>query len=336
MLDGRANVETVEWGLLVVNYLFLAGISAGAFAISSVGTFLGGPHFRRVARIGALVAPWPASIGVALLVVDLGRPLAFYYLFLTVQYTSPMSIGAWLLTVFVLISLVYAALWLPAPFDTLLRLPRRTADLLHFTRWQPLSQTTIRRGRRLMAAVGFPVAVGIGIYTGVLLGAVPARPFWNTPMLAQLFLFSAMSSGTAAVLLVTALLATRKEHGYEEERRLLISADMVLIILEVFMLIPFLLHHALSPWSSATSIQLILGGEYTQWFWIGVLALGIVLPLLIKGYELFPVILSEGAVRYSLVISAASSILVLMGGFILRYVFVYAGQASHFLPVVAR
>ena len=145
-----------------------------------------------------------------------------------------------------------------------------------------------------------------------------------------------LDAGTATVLLVTALLGTRHEHGYEEERRLLVSTDMVFIVLEIFMLVPFLLHHALSTWSSASSIELILGGEYTLWFWIGVILLGIVLPLLIEAYELFPVILKEGAARYSLALSAVSAIFVLIGGFVLRFVFVYAGQASHFLPLVTR
>ncbi|MBI5029896.1 MAG: polysulfide reductase NrfD [Chloroflexi bacterium] len=329
-------MENIEWGILVVNYLFLAGLSAGAFAVSSFATYIGGPHFRRVARIGALVAPFPVAIGVGLLVLDLGRPLAFYNLFLIVQFTSPMSIGSWLLTGFIFLSLAYAALWLPAPFDNLLRLPSRLSDVLHFTRWHLLSINTIRRWHAILAAVGFPIALGVGIYTGILLGAIPSRPFWNTPMVAQLFLFSAMSSGTAIVLLITALLGTRHESGYEEERRLLVSTDMVLIVLEIFMIVPFLLHHALSTQSSASSIELILGGEYTAWFWIGVILLGILLPLFIEAYDLFPVILKEGATRYSLVLSGLSAILVLVGGFVLRFVFVYAGQASHFMPVVTR
>src|SRR5512142_825033 len=116
-------MENIEWGILIVNYLFVAGLSAGAFAISSFATYIGGPHFRRVAQIGALVAPWPAMVGVGLLIFDLGRPLAFYNLFLTMQYTSPMSIGSWLLTAFILLSLAYAVLWVPAPLDHLLRLP---------------------------------------------------------------------------------------------------------------------------------------------------------------------------------------------------------------------
>lgn len=329
-------MESFEWGFLVVNYLFLAGVSAGAFAISSFATYLGGPHFRRVARIGALVAPWPVIAGVGLLVLDLGRPLAFYNLFLTVETTSPMSIGSWLLTGFILLSLVYAALWIPAPLDNLLRLPRSFSDLAHFTRWALLSPALVRRLRALVAAVGFPVSLGVGIYTGILLGAVPARPLWNTPMLAQLFLVSAMSTGTATVLIITALLGSRRAGEMEEERRLLVSTDLVLIVLEIFMIVPFLLHHALSTWSSADSIGLILGGEYTLYFWIGVILLGILLPLAIEGYELFPMILKEGAARHSLALSALSGVLVLTGGFLLRYIFVYAGQVSHFLPLVTR
>jgi polysulfide reductase chain C len=81
---------------------------------------------------------------------------------------------------------------------------------------------------------------------------------------------------------------------------------------------------------------LILDGEYTLWFWVGVILIGILLPLAIEGYELFPVIVKEGAARHSLVLSAASAVFVLVGGFILRFVFVYTGQASHFLPIMAR
>lgn len=329
-------MEHVEWGLLIVNYLFVAGLSAGAFAISSFATYLGGPHLRRVAQIGALVAPFPVMLGIGLLVLDLGRPLAFYNLFLTVQWTSPMSIGSWLLTLFIVISLIYAALWLPAPLDNLLRIPASTLALFHFQQWTPLTTNSLRKLRAIFAALGFPLSLGVGIYTGILLGAIPARPFWNTPMIAQLFLFSAMSGGCAIVLLITALIGSRRRDEFEHERRLLVSTDMVLIVLEVFMLIPFLLHHALSTWSSASSIELIFGGEFTLPFWIGVILLGIAVPLAIEGYELFPVILKEGAARYSLALSGVSAVLVLIGGFLLRYVFVYAGQVSHFLPELVR
>jgi formate-dependent nitrite reductase membrane component NrfD len=174
----------------------------------------------------------------------------------------------------------------------------------------------------------------VGIYTGILLGAVPARPFWNTPMTAQLFLFSAMSTGAASLLLISALLPRRFAPADPEgERRFVTSLDVVLILLEIFMIIPFILHHALSTWSSASSISLIIGGPFTVPFWIGFLGLGIALPLLMEVLELYPVVLRDAVHRYGRVISVASGGLVLTGGFLLRYIFVYAGQVSHFLGV---
>ena len=209
---------TIEWGLLVVIYLYTAGLSAGMFAVSSFATYIGGGHYRRLARMSALLAPWPILIGLGMLVLDLGRPLAFWRLFTTIQWTSPMSIGSWLLTLFVIVSLVYLFLWLPHPIRNLVRLPTHFGDVLHLRRWQPLSPRVVRVGRGVLAAFGFVLSLGVGMYTGVLLGAIPARPFWNTPMVAQLFLFSALSSGAAFVLLVAALGGKLVDRGCDAQR----------------------------------------------------------------------------------------------------------------------
>lgn len=328
---------TIEWGMMVVIYLYTAGLSAGMFAVSALATYLGGGRYQRLARLGAMLAPWPLMVGLGMLVFDLGKPLRFWRLFTTVQWTSPMSIGSWLLTFFTAISLVYLFLWLPRPLRSLVRLPLRFGDLFHPARWEPLPQRAVRLGRGVLAAVGFVLSLGVGMYTGVLLGAVPARPFWNTPMVAQLFLFSALSSGAALALLIVALGGRLvDDEAMRHERHLLVSIDASLIVLEIFILIPFFLHQALNTRSSAESMQLVMGGPYTALFWGGVVVLGLLIPLAIEGYELFPLILKEGAVRYSRQLGIVSAALVLMGGFLLRYVFVYAGQVSHFLPVIAR
>ncbi|PYX42598.1 MAG: nitrite reductase, partial [Acidobacteria bacterium] len=67
-------------------------------------------------------------------------------------------------------------------------LPRQLAFLGKFN-------YDIDHWRRRLAFAGMPISVGVGIYTGVLLGAVQSRPFWNTNLVAQLFLFSALSTG---------------------------------------------------------------------------------------------------------------------------------------------
>ena len=327
----------IHWNALIVFYLFMAGVSAGAFFVSGLATYLGGERYKRISRIGALLAPWPVMLGLAALIFDLTKPLEFWWLFLTVQYTSPMSVGAWLLTLFTVIALVYFVLWLPRPWRDLVRLPQRRAALFKPYAWKALDQAQVNRARRVVAAVGAPIAIGVGMYTGVLLGAVPARPLWNTPMVAQLFLVSAISTGAAAVLLVAALRRPRAGHDYlHDERRFLVSLDIMLILVEIFIVTPFFLHQALSTWSSSSSLQILLGGPYTLLFWLMFALLGLLIPLAIEGFELFPVVWKEQAVRYSRLWAGMAAALVLVGGLVLRYVIVFAGQLSHFLPLYAR
>ncbi len=323
--------------ILIVLYLFTAGVSAGAFFVSGLATYLGGARYKRISRIGALLAPWPLTLGLITLIFDLTKPFEFWWLFLTVQSTSPMSIGSWLLTGFSLLSFAYFVLWLPRPWRNLLRVPHSRDDLTNLRAWQPLDRKTVGLARRALAAIGAPVAIGVGMYTGILLGAIPARPMWNTPMVAQLFLLSAMSSGIATVLLIAALIRPKAGHDHlHEERHFLVSLDAMFIVLEIFIVIPFLLHQTLNTWSSAESLNLIMGGPFTISFWVGVVLLGLLIPLAIEGFELFPVVWQEQAVKYSRLWGGLSAALVLIGGFLLRYVFVYAGQVSHFLPLYVR
>ena len=326
-----------HWNTLIVIYLFTAGISAGAFVISGLATYLGGARYKRISRIGALVAPWPLMLGLFMLIFDLTKPFQFWWLFLTVQWTSPMSIGTWLLTAFSVLSLLYFVLWIPRPWRDLLRVPHRRADIFKPRQGQPAPRRLVGLGRRGVAGSGFRVGRGVGMYTGVLLGASPARPLLSTPMVAQLVLFSAMSTGVATVLLIAASVPPKEGHDYLlGERHFLVSADAVLIVLEIFIIIPFFLHQTLNTWSSAESINLIVGGPFTIPFWLGVVLVGLLIPLAIEGFELFPVVWKEAAVKYSRVWGGLSAMMVLVGGFLLRYVLVYAGQLSHFLPMLER
>lgn len=322
--------HSFHWNMLIVNYLFLAGISAGAFATSGLANYLGGVKYENIARIGAYIAPFPVLIGTTLLLFDLGQPFRFWRLFTTIQWTSPMSIGSWLLSIFLLVAFMYFALWLPDKARNFVRVPKTWKMVLYPLQWQRLTKLEIRRGKLILGAIGLPLSIGVGMYTGILLGAIPARPFWNTPMVAQLFLFSAMSTGVGSILFVRAL--SRQGHPSKDESMLLNSVDTVLIVLEIFLIIPFLLHQTLSTWSNKEALELILGGPYTGLFWIGVIGFGILIPLMIEIYELYHIVVKKHLPELKINLGLISGGLVLVGGFILRWVFVYAGQISHFLP----
>ncbi|MFH1177984.1 MAG: NrfD/PsrC family molybdoenzyme membrane anchor subunit [Acidobacteriota bacterium] len=315
-----------RWGLLIVLYLFLGGLSAGLFFASALATWLqveGKPAFPRIARIGALLAPWPVSLGSALLVFDLGHWYRFYKLFVTFEWHSPMSIGAWLLALFSGVTML--AFWAHLPQEALAaalgRLPRRLRFLSFIDRPD-------REGfRRPLAMLGFPLAIGVGIYTGVLLGAVQARPFWNTNLVAQMFLFSALSTGCATLILALSLGRAGLD---EREAKLLISADITLIVLELFIVLPYVIHGALSPLAVQQALKLVLGGPFTLAFWGLFLALGLLLPLALEVWELRPALSGQGKFHPGRVLAGISAALVIFGGFVLRYLFVYAGQMSSF------
>jgi formate-dependent nitrite reductase membrane component NrfD len=78
------------------------------------------------------------------------------------------------------------------------------------------------------------------------------------------------------------------------------------------------------------SLQLILGGPFKVAFWVFFLGLGLLVPLAIEIREMAPVLLSKTVAHYSKPMAAATAVLVLAGGFLLRYIFVFAGQMSTF------
>jgi formate-dependent nitrite reductase membrane component NrfD len=318
-------MTTIEWGLLIVNYLFLGGLSAGLFFVSGLATYLqtdGQPAYPRIARYGAMMAPWPVAFGSFLLIFDLGNWYRFYKLFIHFKWHSPMSIGSWLLLVFNGIAFAYFWAWLPAEARAWLfaRVPKRLAFLRRL-------DVDLSGYRRILAMVGFPFSIGVGIYTGVLLGAVQARPFWNTNLVAQMFLFSALSSGCA--LLILALSINRKALDMRQ-LRFLYSLDIVFISLEFFIVLPYLIHGELSVLAVQEALKLILGGPYTFAFWVVFMGMGLVLPLAIELWEMVPTVMRQKEMHHNRPLAAGAALLILVGGYALRFIFVYAGQISAF------
>jgi protein NrfD len=314
-------MPNIEWGLLIVNYLFLGGLSAGLFFISALAAYLRQHDevaYARVARYGAMMAPWPVAAGSALLILDLGNWHRFYKLFLHFRWQSPMSIGSWLLLLFTGVAFLYFWAWLPAEWRSAAAARLKLASVLDrdFSAYQ-----------RPLAAVGFPLSLAVAIYTGVLLGAVQARPFWNTNLVAQLFLFSALSTGTAALIVA---LCYRGERIDSTQLRFLYTLDIAFITLELFIVLPYLIHGELSVLAVRQSLELILGGPYTLAFWLWFVAIGLLVPLVLEIIEVAPAILSGARLHHHRALAAGTGVLVIFGGYLLRYIFVYAGQVSSF------
>ncbi len=311
----------LTWGLPVVWYLFLAGVGAGALTTSASvllrggGGGFAGSHVE-IARYGAFLAPLPVMIGSFLLIFELGTFEAghwFRWLNLyKVINLSPMSIGTWLLTFFIGVSVLYAYTFISnAPF-----LGERQAPL-----------------RRVLAWIAIPLGIATAIYTGVLLGAMPARPFWNSPILAFLFMLSSLSTGVALILLARAVLHTASpdetEQAHMESSYVLSSTDILLIGFELMVLFLFIMYAHLTIGNVKEAVSVILpGGELATLFWFGVVLIGLLIPALIELYYLIPKLVYHRDFNAPRTVDITVSVAVLLGGFLLRYVVVVAGQIT--------
>ena len=313
--------EELTWGLPVITYLYLAGVGAGMVTVSSSvllrggGGGFGGDHFT-LARYGALLGPIPIMLGTALIVFELGRPFRALNLFKLINL-SPMNIGSWLLTLFMMTSVIYALTFVPSFLPQFKRLSDRLSTL-----------------RATLAWINVPMGMGVAVYTGIMLGAMPARPMWNSPILALLFLVSAISTGVAAIILARVFFH-RKSPDAEVERQfhqsayLLTATDVMLIGLELMVIFLFVLFAHLTIGNVKYAMAVILpGGEMAMMFWLWVVLIGLLLPGLIELAYVVPKLLYHRDYAAPKAVEVTVAVAVLIGGFMLRYIIVIAGQIT--------
>jgi formate-dependent nitrite reductase membrane component NrfD len=321
----------IHWNWIVAIDLFAAGLSAGAFIISATAYFIGRERYETITRIGAYIAPFPVLVGIIALIYDLERPYLFWKLFLTFQPNSVMSLGSWLLLFFSIFSVAHLYLWLPEKYDYL-----KVVSAIKSNRFLTLFRgDNLTKIRGLVAGFGIPISIGVGIYTGVLLGALTARPFWNNPMLPMLFLISAMMTGSASICFVGCFI--RGFRGMSREaintnKFMIHSIDFTLMVFSMIAVFLFVLGLYVSPRSSVAAVHLIMGGEFTLLFWTLVVGVGILLPLALEVYELIPHYIWQVELReHNPWISGVITTSVLIGGFAMRYIMIYAGQMAQII-----
>ena len=298
MVDPALHV----WGWEIPVYLFLGGWVAGSMIIA-------GWFARRGRQPGdgcvCHVLPWLSlvllSLGMGALFLDLEHRLYVWRMYLTFQPLSPMSWGGWILI------LVYPVLLLGA-------LASVPPDLL--ARWPALAGLAARlrsaEAASRLGMVSIVAGIALGIYTGILLSSLGARPLWSSAALGPLFLVSGLSTGAAFAHLVA---------RNPDEQESLLKADSVFLVVELALIGLILIGLLTASAVHANAAQLLLGGPYTAVFWVLVVGLGILLPLLLQALM----------VSHRIAHTAIAPLLVIGGGLALRFVIVSAGQYSHWI-----
>lgn len=280
------------WSWPIAGYLFLGGLGGGMIVVSTVADLFF--DIGSIFTVGNFVAAILVGLGSGLLIFELGRPSQFWRVFS--REKAILTVGVWMLSLLIVVGIIYGSFWLP------------------FSPWYSLEGLRIA-----LAWVCLLTGLGVAIYTGVFLGTMKARPFWNGPALPVLFLVSALSTGIAAQSLLVHFWPFGSKSGLAAVESFLPASDIGLLVLEIIVLMVYVLTMRTSTTlSAARSAATWLNGSKRLPFWGGMMVVGLICPLVFYALG-------------SSVTLILAPVFVLIGGLILRFLVVYT-DARTLLP----
>ncbi len=324
------NEVELQWSVLIVLYPYITGLVAGAFILASLERVFKVEAVRPTYRLALLTALAFLLVAPLPLQLHLGHPERSFEMYLTPHTSSAMAmfgfVYLWYLTVVLLLEI-----WLEWRAD-IVRLSQTTTGLQRILyRMLTLGSTNVSPAAlRIDDKVGYTVTV-IGIpsafllhgYVGFIFGSIKANPWWSTPLMPIVFLFSAMVSGIAAVMVLYAVCMKIKKMPIDMRcidtiARYLFYTFVIDFTLEMLDLI----HRTYESDESFRSLDFMV---HTR-LWVSQvvlqIALGTLVPLLLlAATQLFRI--GEAARRAMYLTSGG---LILVGIFAMRWNVVIGGQ----------
>lgn len=289
--------DVVSWGLYIFTFAFFVGLSAGGLIVASGAEVFGVTSLKPLSRLGVMTAAACVLVAAMTIIPDLGNPQRVWELFRYPNWSSPLVWD-------VLIILVYFVF---AVTDLAFMVQRGT-------------KPSVRHRRlRIMAYIGLPAAVMLHSITAWIFGLQISRPWWNTSLMAPLFVTSAILSGTALVTLVA--LAAHRFGGFDlkvETRNALCGLMAIAIAVDLFLVAS---DYITILWGNVprerAALDVILPGGSWQWlFWLEWIVGGLVpfVLLVVPRYRTRPLLV------------AAASVLVMVGVYAFRIELVVGGM----------
>jgi len=226
----------VSWGFYIANFTFLVGVAAAAVMIILPSYIFKDKDLHRVVIIGEVVAIGALIMCLMFVFVDLGAPWKAWHLIPVIGlFNWPTSLLTW----DVLVLNGYLVLNLAVPAYIL---------FCHYNHREPDD-----RKYRPFVFISIFWAFGIHLVTAFLYEGLPARPFWNNPLMGPRFLASAFAAGPALITVVLVIIHSTTTFKIEGEifnklrRIIVVSAIINLIMLfsEIFKEFYLPTHHSL-------------------------------------------------------------------------------------------
>lgn len=278
---------TPIWGVPIALYLFLAGLGGGAF-ITAFCLRQTAPDdtvkTRKFAHYAAFIV---VAVGLVLLMFDAkaGFHNPLRFALLLNNFGSWMTWGVVFLAVFEIVDLIVCIL-----------------DIRN------------KNVPKWLEIVGVVFGVCVGIYTGALLATPHTFPLWNSAILPILFLVSAVSTGAALTIGYGALC----QHDEFEHMEWVENAHFFLPIIEMVLVFFLMMITYSNGEAGVNSVLNLVSGAYAGAFWFGFVIIGLVAPFIA---DLFLKHMSGSGKRGGTV---AADVMVIVGGFMLRYLIIVA------------
>jgi molybdopterin-containing oxidoreductase family membrane subunit len=253
-VTGLSN--TISWGMYIISFMFLVGISAGGLIVAAGAELVGSERFSSLTRLAVLLSGAAILAAAISILPDLGRPQFAWRMIRQPHWTSPLIWDVIIITVYLTIAGI---------------------DLYILTRPNPKPGAM-----RTMAFVALPAAVLVHSITAWIFGLLVARPFWNTALLAPMFISSALVSGLG-LLIVTAYIVERTT-DWEPDRGVFDDLGKLMvwfIAVDGFLLFAEILTtYASRIPDHLKQLNVLLTGRLAPVFWAEV-AIGVVIPFAI-------------------------------------------------------
>lgn len=323
------NETIIPWTVLIVVYPYLTGLVAGAFTISSLYQVFGFKQLRPVAHFALLISLC-CMITVPLpLLLHLGHPERAFNAMITPHATSAFAIFGYAAGFYVI--LLVLETWFVFRPHIVQQAQQQTGPLRVFYRILSLGSNDVsdkamnydRKWLFTLAIIGIPGAHGLHGYVGFVFGSLKSREWWSSDLMPVIFLFSAIISGTALVIILYVLSCQLRK----------VSVDLSCLKIMAYALWGFMMFTLLIEgveflslvYRGREGVEVIMEfvkGPLIVPFFILQFGVGSVLPLAVITFMIW-----RGTSGTALVVGITSSaILVLLAVLMMRYNVVIGGQ----------
>jgi predicted membrane protein len=324
------NEIDLQWGILIVVYPFITGLVAGAFILASLERVFKVKILKPTYQIALLTALSFLLVATMPLISHLSQPQRAYEIMITPHSSSAMAIFGfvylWYLTVVLLLEI-----W----FDYRQSMVIWSNEKKGVMKWiykiltlgvNDISPTALKWDRKLgyiITVVGIPSAFILHGYVGFIFGSIKANPWWSTPLMPIIFLFSAMVSGIALVMLVYMVITYFRRKPIDLNVLDSIGKYLFFVLILDFTLEGLdQIHRIYLAEESFEIIKLLVSGKLYLTLFISQGLVGTIVPLIVLVFLQF----YKHKIRVRKTMYFIVSILVLIGVYSMRWNVVIGGQ----------